>query len=208
MQLIEIFSAILGMAGALLLATRNRHAGWAFVVWLISNVGWIAFGAGNQHWFFLLQQVVFTATSVIGIWQWLIHPRLQAKRLVAKVPPSPGMTVLRAHEVLCLVSFPGYQFRVVGNFSGATYLQAVFHAPCNVSGGKPVRQSTRKWRLSAHMTPSELVQTALKCVLTSLEHEAREQFHYRGRAIFGPHFDVERLVALCDRGTQAMEVRA
>ena len=49
------------------------------------------------------------------------------------------------------------------------------------------------------MTPSELVQTALKCVLTSLEHEAREHFTYRGAAIFGPHFDVEALVRIADR---------
>lgn len=74
MQLIEILSSLLGMVGAYLLASRNRYAGWAFVAWLISNVGWIAFGAGNQHWFFILQQIVFTVTSVIGIWHWLVRP--------------------------------------------------------------------------------------------------------------------------------------
>jgi hypothetical protein len=26
-----------------------------------------------------------------------------------------------------------------------------------------------------------------------LEHEAREQFKYRGRAVFGPHMDVDEL---------------
>lgn len=74
MQFIEIVSALLGIAGALLLATRNRYAGWAFVAWFISNIGWIVFGAGNQHWFFIMQQVAFTATSVIGIWSWLVRP--------------------------------------------------------------------------------------------------------------------------------------
>ena len=49
MQLIEILSATLGLLGAALLASRSRWAGWAFVAWLISNIGWIVFGAGNQH---------------------------------------------------------------------------------------------------------------------------------------------------------------
>lgn len=57
-------------------------------------------------------------------------------------------------------------------------------------------QSTRKWPLSKHMTKSELVQTAFKCYLTSMEHQARESFRYRGRLVFGPHIDVEQLWAL------------
>ena len=118
------------------------------------------------------------------------------------------MNVFHAQALLSLISFPGYTFLLVGNFIGATYLQATFHAPCNLSGGKPVKQTTRKWQLSAHMTPSELVQTAFKCVLTSVEHEAREQFLYRGKPIFGPHFDIERLVDLCEQGDMALEVRS
>ncbi|WP_293222251.1 hypothetical protein [Ottowia sp.] len=55
---------------------------------------------------------------------------------------------------------------------------------------------------------SELVQTALKCVLTSVEHETREQFRFRGQAIFGPHFNVEQLATLCKQGDQALEARA
>ena len=122
--------------------------------------------------------------------------------------PNP-MTFDQAAAILGQVQFPGFTFRVVGDFTSdkPTYLQASFMAPCNVAGGDWVRQTTRKWLLSRHMTRSELVQTAFKCVLTSLEHEAREQFTYQGAAIFGPHFDVEQLVALCWRGEQALEVR-
>lgn len=117
------------------------------------------------------------------------------------------MNIAHARAILRLVKFPGYTFRVEGDFIGVTYLQASFDAPCSLDGGAPATQTTRKWQLSVHMTPSELVQTALKCVLTSQEHEAREQFTYRGKAIFGPHFDVEQLVALCALGDQALEVR-
>ncbi|WP_448252866.1 hypothetical protein [Ottowia oryzae] len=115
-----------------------------------------------------------------------------------------------ATVILRQVQFPGYTFHVAGDFTEArvAYLQASFNAPCNVDGGEPVTQSTRKWLLSRHMTPSELVQTAFKCVLTSLEHEAREQFLYRHQAIFGPHFNVVRLAELCAQGAKAQEVRA
>jgi len=56
---------------------------------------------------------------------------------------------------------------------------------------------SRNWLLSKHMTVSELVQTVFKAALTAEEHEARELFTYRGTAVFGPHFSVEKLVELC-----------
>ena len=46
------------------------------------------------------------------------------------------------------------------------------------------------------MTRSEIVSTAFLAVLTALEHEAREQFRYRGRPIYSPHYDVEVLAKL------------
>lgn len=57
-------------------------------------------------------------------------------------------------------------------------------------------QSGRKWYVSPHATQSELVQTMLKAVLTATEHEVREKFLYRGKPIFGPHFDVNCLAAM------------
>lgn len=66
---------------------------------------------------------------------------------------------------------------------------------CDPSAGL---QHGRKWMLSPWMTRSEIVQTAFMAVLAFVEHEIRERFRYRGRAVFGPHFDVEQLVTLCD----------
>lgn len=92
MQLIEILSATLGLLGAALLASRSRWAGWAFVAWLISNIGWIVFGAGNQHWFFIAQQIGFTITSVLGIWTWLVHPALRdAKQEATHYPRASAV---------------------------------------------------------------------------------------------------------------------
>lgn len=64
----------------------------------------------------------------------------------------------------------------------------------------PALQSGRRWVLAPSMTKSEIVQTAFKAVLTFAEHEIREQFTYKGQAIFGPHFDVDQLVELATGG--------
>lgn len=74
-----------------------------------------------------------------------------------------------------------------------TFLQWEFDAACTDTG-EPALQRGRKWRLSAHMTRSEVVQTALAGALAAVEHEAREAFLYRGCAVFGPHLDVDALV--------------
>lgn len=74
------------------------------------------------------------------------------------------------------------------------WLQVRFPGADSVTGD-PAVQHGRKWRLSPYMTKSELVQTAFKAVLTAIEHETREQFAYRGRPIFGPHFNVDELWA-------------
>lgn len=58
----------------------------------------------------------------------------------------------------------------------------------------------RKWRISKHATKSEVVQTVFKAYLTWVEHEARENFRWRGQAIFSPHFDVDQLAVLARSG--------
>jgi hypothetical protein len=57
-------------------------------------------------------------------------------------------------------------------------------------------QRGRRWLIERSATRSEVVQTALKAVLTWEEHEAREQFRYRGQPVLGPHLDVDALAAL------------
>lgn len=104
------------------------------------------------------------------------------------------MTLAEIEAVLRLVQFPLYVFHVEA--AGDRYwLQATFFAKC-AETREVKRQHTRKWYVSHEATPSEVVQTALKCVLTSVEHEAREAFLYRGLPIFGPHYDINLLASL------------
>jgi hypothetical protein len=57
-------------------------------------------------------------------------------------------------------------------------------------------QTGRKWYVSSYATQGEIVQTALKAILTAEEHEVRERFKYKGVAIFGPHLDPNSLVTI------------
>lgn len=115
------------------------------------------------------------------------------------------MTRGQVEAVLRLCRFNDWQF-VVGGEGNRLYLQVRCDGKCNVTG-KDMPWSSRKWWLSAHMTKSEIVQTAFKAVLTAVEHEAREQFLYCGQSIFDPHYDVDLLWELRTR-PDALSVRA
>jgi hypothetical protein len=71
---LEAAAAAFGLAGAWLLAAKGEHAAWGWWFFLGSNAGWLAFGWIRRHWFLLLQQVGFTASSVWGIWNWIGVP--------------------------------------------------------------------------------------------------------------------------------------
>ncbi len=70
---------VCGVAGTLLLATNGRLAGWGFVSYLASNVGWMAFAYARGHTSLLAQHAIFAVSSLIGVWVWLVRPRLAAK---------------------------------------------------------------------------------------------------------------------------------
>jgi hypothetical protein len=132
---------------------------------------------------------------------------LRADRQEAISEAAMPMNIQAVREVVNRCWFPGFEWVVQGDFTydnGPTYLQGRFFAP-DATAGDIQPQYTRKWLLSRHMTTSEIVQTVFKCALTAMEHEAREHFTYRGSAIFGPHFNVEALVAM--RRTDLQEVR-
>lgn len=106
-------------------------------------------------------------------------------------------------DILLNVSFLDWEF-VVEQKGEQMYLQTRF-VENDIVTGEPALQAGRKWILSKHMTKSEVVTTAFKAVLTATEHEVREQFRYRGRMIFGPHFNVDVLHTAAARAN--MDVR-
>lgn len=95
-------------------------------------------------------------------------------------------------NILSEVTYKDWRIRLKEDGNLRPYLQVSFLAE-DMESGTIEEQRGRKWYLSQFMTKSEVVATALKAVLTAEEHEARESFRYKGRAIFGPHFDVDAL---------------
>lgn len=88
---------------------------------------------------------------------------------------------------------------IVGDITCAPY--AIEHGELGVGwfiritfAAAGAKQNGRKWYVSPHATESEVVQTALKAVLTAAEHELREAFTYHGAALYSPHFDVHALI--------------
>lgn len=77
----EWFGCFLGVGGATLLSLNNRWSGYGFVLFLASNVAWIGFGWLTSASGLVTMQLVFSVTSVVGIWQWLIKPRLMTQRV-------------------------------------------------------------------------------------------------------------------------------
>ena len=79
-QVLETYSALFGVIGTLMLAIKSKYAGAAFVFYLFSNIGWITFAAANHHWGLLAQNLIFLATSLIGIWSWIVRPWLADRK--------------------------------------------------------------------------------------------------------------------------------
>jgi hypothetical protein len=84
------------------------------------------------------------------------------------------------------------------------YLQVRFADTRNV--GAEYWQTGRKWRLSKHMTDSEVVWTCFAAISMAEEHEMRENFRYRGACIAGPNLDVEVLAEVA-RYKKNMDLR-
>lgn len=112
--------------------------------------------------------------------------------------PENDKLIRRARTILTRIEFLDYKFIVSDSHGGVT-LRGSYSEPDVY--GQPMdgdeTQLTRKWLLNPDMTDSEIVSTAFKCCLTSMEHRTREHFLYRGKRIFGPHFDIEDLANLC-----------
>lgn len=84
------------------------------------------------------------------------------------------------HSILDDIQFPNTTFHV--EETPNSYLLQIHSTINNFTG--------RKWHIEKTATPAEIVRTALKAALTWQEHEAREQFTYRGKPVFGPHFEI------------------
>lgn len=112
----------------------------------------------------------------------------ELEAIVADIKLANGWTV----EVLDYTPYPGWQDEQTGPRIWLLRVRCDDDR-CNDSG-EPMVWTGRKWFISRHSTVSEVVQTALKAVLTAAEHELREQFTYQGVRVFDPHMDLPQVV--------------
>lgn len=70
----------LGLTGAFLLACKARWSSLGWLAFLASNAVWIYYAWHRDIPGLLVQQIGFTATSLLGIWTWLIKPQIAKLR--------------------------------------------------------------------------------------------------------------------------------
>lgn len=79
--LLQWFGCFTGLVGSFLLAMRGPRAGWGFVFYVVSNALWATFGFVTGAYGLLVMQFGFTVASGLGIYQWLVVPWQQRRRL-------------------------------------------------------------------------------------------------------------------------------
>lgn len=114
------------------------------------------------------------------------------------------MTLQSIRYIVAHIKYKDWSIKVDRFKDGEMYLQVSFIGKDSETGAI-CEMKGRKWHISEHAVKSEIILTAFKAIQTAEEHEMREAFQYRGRAILGPHFDIERLVEICDQ--KAYEIR-
>lgn len=67
--LLEWAGALIGLAGAFLLATNSRFSRYGWIGFLLANFFMLGFAIDGRHWGLLTQQLGFTGTSLLGIWR-------------------------------------------------------------------------------------------------------------------------------------------
>jgi hypothetical protein len=101
-------------------------------------------------------------------------------------------------QILRDIKYKNWQFFIGFTHNDNPYLY-IEATTIDSDTGLPVTWKSRKWRISTHMTKTELVSTAFLALRGAIEHEAREEFTYKGKRIFGPHISVDQLVEVCDK---------
>ena len=76
MLTLEILAALFGVLGTVLLALNGPRAGWGFAAYLVSNCAWLTSSWSQGQWPLFAQQLAFLASSALGIWVWLVRPRV------------------------------------------------------------------------------------------------------------------------------------
>lgn len=122
------------------------------------------------------------------------------------------MNISELHRIINLITYKPFAGFFISEDPDDMWIQhwqripsTAFDNPSDTNRFGP--QKGRKWRISAHMTQSEVIQTCLMATIAFEEHEARENFRICGQAVYGPHLDVNALLEIANRKERRNEHR-
>lgn len=64
-------SAAFGIIGSLIIALNIPVSGWAFLIFMLSSLGWMAAAAVMKERSIFTESAVYTVINLIGIYRWL-----------------------------------------------------------------------------------------------------------------------------------------
>lgn len=87
------------------------------------------------------------------------------------------------------------------NPGGRVFLQVYYEAICTRTG-KEEQWSGRKFYLSEHMLPDEVIKTAWVAFEAAVKHEVMEGFTVDDKILFNPHVNFEELLKISHKEVQ------
>lgn len=86
---------VCGALGAGMLALNTTWSRWGWLAFLGSNIAWITYAALSGPTSLFLQQLVFIATTFLGISRWLLKPRGRITKcnLHPSLPPDHALAL-------------------------------------------------------------------------------------------------------------------
>jgi hypothetical protein len=111
---------------------------------------------------------------------------------------QPRLAFSDIAAIITQVKFKDYVLHLTEIPLRGILLQVRYMEPdIDMPGGPPIPQHGRKWFISPFSTETEIVRTAYKALLTSLEHQLGEHFTYVGDRVYSPHLSISARRAAC-----------
>jgi hypothetical protein len=83
---LEWGSCVMGLLGALVLATNTRISRWSWLAFFLANLCSVGFAVGIERYGLLLQQLGFVATSLLGMARTGLLPGLDLRTRTSPAP--------------------------------------------------------------------------------------------------------------------------
>ncbi len=87
---LEWGSCVMGLLGALVLATNTRISRWGWLAFFLANLCSVGFAVGIERYGLMLQQLGFVATSLLGMARTGLLPGVDLRTSPAPLIETPA----------------------------------------------------------------------------------------------------------------------